>query len=276
MQTENRENREEGVILETPPPASQPKQPTQRLHWAFTWNNYTKSDIETLETLFNQLCDKYCFQEEVGEKTGTPHLQGQISLKKAMRWSEFGLPKQIQWKKTEKLTNSYMYCCKAKTRAGGIFYKNYSVPEEQELELISYEEMYPWELVILDNLKTKPSTRTVNWYWSEKGDVGKSSFCKYLVAKHKAILIDGGKKGDIMHHMITQKLHGIVVVDISRDEGNKTSYGSLESIKNGMLFSGKYEGGQKLFNSPHLYVFANNPPNLKKMSPDRWNVINID
>ena len=49
----------------------------------------------------------------------------------------------------------------------------------------------------------------------------------------------------------------------------------LEQIKNGMIYSGKYEGGQCLFESPHIVIFANSKPEIENMSIDRWNIKEI-
>jgi len=66
-----------------------------------------------------------------------------------------------------------------------------------------------------------------------------------------------------------------VIFDVPRDNGNKISYKSVESIKNGMIYSPKYESKYKLFNSPHIIIFANEPPQLEKLSIDRWVVKEI-
>jgi hypothetical protein len=53
------------------------------------------------------------------------------------------------------------------------------------------------------------------------------------------------------------------------------NYGAIEQIKNGLLFSGKYEGGQCVFNQPHVIVFANAEPKEEQMSMDRWDIREI-
>lgn len=249
------------------------KQPNQCMHWCFTWNNYCKQDIETLETLFKHLCHKYCFQEETGQE-GTPHLQGVISLKKRARWSEFGLPKQIHWEKCINVTASYLYCSKFETRTGQVFAYNYDVPKTLKLITPSYW----WQLEILNLLKTEPDDRKVYWYWSHAGGVGKSSFAKYLVARHNCLFFEEGKKADIMKLIFDAPESRLerIVIDVPRDNGSNVSYKSIEAIKNGMIYSSKYEGGYKLFNSPHLIVFANEPPQIERLSEDRWVIKRID
>ena len=258
-----------GGNTKIPPKSSQAH---QLLHWCFTFNNYVPEDIETLETLFKHLCHKYCFQEETGAE-GTQHLQGVISLKKRMRWTEFGLPKQIHWEGCKSLTKAYLYCSKLDTRTGQVFSFNYKCPKPLKLITPSYD----WQLEILDIIKQEPDERKVHWYWSVEGGVGKSQFAKYLVAKHKAIFFEEGKKADIMKLVFDTDMDccDLIIVDVPRDNGNNVSYKSIESIKNGMIYSSKYEGGYKLFNSPHLIVFANKPPETERLSADRWVITQI-
>lgn len=260
-----------------PPPSlnHNKKQCNQLIHWCFTWNNYTIEDIETLETLFGHLAHKYCFQREIGEKTGTKHLQGVVSLKKAMRWTEFGLPPAIHWEKAQHVTKAYLYASKDSTREVGTrpHTLNYSVPEE--LDLITPNKQ--WQVDIINLCNQKPNPRTVHWYWESTGGVGKSSFTKYMVAKHNAIFFEQGKHSDIMHLVAQTNMEKtkIVIIDVPRDNGNMVSYKAIEAIKNGMIFSGKYETKTKLFNSPHVIIFANEPPDEDRLSKDRWHIVNI-
>ncbi len=53
-------------------------------------------------------------------------------------------------------------------------------------------------------------------------------------------------------------------------------YSGLPQSKNGVLFSPKYESGQKIFKPPHVFVFANYEPDQTKLSADRWNIVQLD
>lgn len=50
---------------------------------------------------------------------------------------------------------------------------------------------------------------------------------------------------------------------------------ALESLKDMCFFSGKFKGGMICGPCPHLFVFANEPPDYMKMSMDRWKVAKI-
>lgn len=257
-------NRDGGVILE---PAIT-KQTIQRLYWSFTYNNYER--IEILETTFKRMCDWYVFQEEIGE-SGTPHLQGTLCLKKKARLSELKcINLKIHWEPTKCVKSSIAYCTKKETAQGKIYYHNVDIPEELEID-----EPYGWQTQVLEIISTKPDKRTIHWFWEPTGGIGKTTLCKYLVVKHNALMLTG--KSNDMYHMIAKypEKRKLFVIDIPRSSSDYINYGAIEQIKNGLIFSGKYEGNQLVFNCPHVIVFANEPPNIHQMSIDRWNITRL-
>jgi len=247
-------------------------QPPQLMKWFFTFNNYEKEDINILTEKFQEICVKYCFQEEVGEKTGTPHLQGNIWLKKSMRWSEFGLSPKIQWKKTRNEEAAYRYCTKRETAIGVPYLYGFPKP------IKTIEELYPWQKSIEDLFFTEPDGRTCNWYYDTEGGKGKSSFCKYMYIKHKAITIQGGKLADIMNIIfnLDMDIVNMLIIDVPRNNLNNVSYSAIECILNGMITNTKFETGVKVFNPPHVVIFSNYLPDRTKLSEDRWNIVELE
>lgn len=267
-------DRDGGDGNSNPSPPSQSKQQLQLKNWSFTLNNYTPDHIEII---FNKLKDfhkteKFVFQEETGE-SGTPHLQGNVVLKKKGRWSEFKLPKEIHWTATRNAEAAWKYCMKAESRTGKIF----TYGGEQPLKLIT--EMRPWQQTILDIIMTEPDDRTVNWIYDEQGGQGKTQLIKYLIHHHEAILCNGGKASDMINVVFNayqnkKQIH-VVLFSLTRPEGNRISTAALESIKDGCICNTKYETGSVIFNSPHVFVFANLPPDRTTLTDDRWNIIDI-
>lgn len=239
------------------------KQATRKTFYTFTLYNY-----ESVEEEFNRqlkgICKKYLYGHEICPSTNRPHLQGFIALKKAMRITELDLigKPHLECCKGDESSN-IRYCSKENNNV-----IKYGYPKE--LKLITPNLW--WQLEILDIIKEEPNDRAVYWYWSKRGGVGKSQFCKYMVAVHNCVFIDEGKKSDIMFSIMEADMDicSTVIFDVPRDNGNKISYKSVESIKNGMIYSPKYESKYKLFNSPHIIIFANEPPQLEKLSSDRW------
>ncbi len=243
------------------------------LHWFLTWNNYTTEDVERLIMFCNEFCSKYDFGEEIGE-SGTPHLQGQITLKRKRRLTFMKkLDCRIHWEKTKSVYHAIDYTKKE----GGKHYTNVSNTVFFFDEFINVK-WYKWQEEVIRIITGEPDNRTVNWFWEENGGIGKSFLTKYLVIRFNALIVDG-KKADVFHQIAKRREEDInidiVIVDIPRSAFNNLSYQALECIKNGLISSGKYEGGQYVFKSPHVVVLANSPPDEEKLSKDRWNIVEI-
>lgn len=266
----------DGNTNHQPPAIKAPKRPNQLKYWCFTYNNYKVEDLETLETKFKEICVVYCFQQEKGEN-GTPHLQGAIHLKKEMRWSEFGLPDGIHWEPMRDQKGAFEYCRKEDTRDGKVF-TNMKIPEPPE-PLVVITALREWQKQVVTWFDESADDRTINWIWEETGGVGKSVLAKYLYDNKNVVFISGGRTQDIMmaikeHKVIDSKT--IVVFNIPRAHKKKISYESLEMIKDGLIFSSKYEVSARRFNAPHILVFANFPPDkIDTLSLDRFKEYNI-
>lgn len=258
-------------------PPSQTKQGNQLKQWFMTWNNYPENAVEILEAKFKPLCDKYAFQKEVGEQ-GTPHIQGTFWLKKKMRWTEFDLPKQIWWKKTKSWSASVKYCVKTATSVGEPYVFGFTIP--RELKVLSHDQLYDWQIDIVNLVKSEPNERHIHWFWEATGNVGKSTFVKYLCYHYKALLVSG--KGSDMKFLIVKyrEKYGdyptCIIWDIPRTAENFISYTGMEEVKNGCFASTKYECEMVLMNCPHMLCFANFEPDCEKVSADRWVIKNLD
>jgi len=62
-------------------------------------------------------------------------------------------------------------------------------------------------------------------------------------------------------------------VDVPRSKGEHLQYSFLECVKDGLLFSTKYESVMKQFDPPHVFVFMNEEPDQKALSEDRYHYI---
>lgn len=248
------------------------KQSIQLTKYCFTYNNYKKEEIETILSMLKPICKKFVFQEEVGAN-GTPHLQGSIWLNTKMRTSQFGLPKQIHWEKMRNEKACIAYCQKSETAIGKPYlFGKFPTPIKIIEELKDW--MKPIEALTLE----EPDDRIINWYWEGVGGIGKSQFTKYMIVKHKCLFLSGGKMADIMNLVFNQDMDECrtIIFDIPRANMGSISYAALESIKNGMICNTKYETGVKIFNPPHIIVFANFPPSqIEKLSEDRWNIVEL-
>lgn len=58
--------------------------------------------------------------------------------------------------------------------------------------------------------------------------------------------------------------------------GGGVCYQALEALKDGIMYSGKYEGGLCVFDTLHVVVFSNEGPKDGMLSEDRVNLIRLD
>lgn len=246
-------------------------------NYIFTLNNYQQSSIENILKYFNDQKSQYIFQEEIGE-SGTPHLQGCVFFKNKI---SFNTLKQVMPRahieKCYKKKASIEYCSKAETAIGKV-YTNIKL-KEKLIDPLENKTYHNWQQEIIDIISKTPDDRTINWFYDYTGNIGKTSFCKHLCMKHnQECLYLSGKGNDIKYavkEFIENNNLKIALFDYSRTQENYISYQSIEEIKNGIFFSGKYEGKMCIFNNPHIICFANYPPDEDKLSKDRWYIKDI-
>lgn len=254
----------------TKPPSSRP---AASKFWCFTWNNYPNDYLAQLAQILER--SQWIMGEEVGE-SGTPHIQGYIEFPDKVRPLGYkGTPKQIHWEKARgTCAENVAYCSKE----GKV--NPHSTLKPPRAIKFPVMDLW-WELEIIDILANEPDDRTIHWYWSESGNMGKTTFTKYLAVKHNACIL-AGKGADVRNGALTWKKDkgaypDVCVFPIPRSHNSEyISYEAIENVKDACFYSGKYEGGTVADACPHLIVFANSAPDETKMSDDRWHVVNID
>ena len=64
---------------------------------------------------------------------------------------------------------------------------------------------------------------------------------------------------------------GCVLMNLPRSyDSSFLSYPALECVKDMLFFSGKYGSAMVNGPPPHVMIFANEPPDVTKLSRDRW------
>ena len=245
--------------------------PSAKYKYDFVINNWSQLEFNDLCQTLDKIAKKAIIGSEVGEK-GTPHLQGYISLLKKERIATLRVRPGLQRASFRKCRNEEAlieYCQKD----GVVLYrKGFPLP----IRVIT--ELYPWQKEIEDLYLTEPDNRSIHWYWEPDGNVGKSAFVKYMIVKYKALYCDGGKKSDLINLVFNSNMDECkcVIWDLPRGTKGNISYATLECVKNGMVCNTKYETGTKVFNPPHIFVFANFPPDdVSQLSSDRWKIRRI-
>jgi len=175
--------------------------------------------------------------------------------------------------RTRDVHSSVKYCTDAEKRTGRLWTIGFSIPEER-LRLVPEDNLYGWQQDLLRELQGEPSPRTVIWYTDLIGGCGKTELCRRVLRTHRDSLYLSSAAGKDMLHQVVKSPYDprIVLINLSRQAEGAFSYASVEAIKDGLCFSGKYEGGTRLFPTPHIVVFSNWHPDETKLSADRWDI----
>jgi len=236
--------------------------------WIITLKKEQDSTAEFLSQELRVFCKKFTFQLEKGEESGYLHWQIFISLKTKEYFKTVKnlFPSTAHIEACRNGWQASAYCSKSETRVEGPY-------DENSVFLKTISNLYPWQERIRLMCLKEPDDRTINWVWEPEGNKGKTSFCKYMYLNYKATILGNGAFKDIAQALSDSPK--IVMFNITRDLEDRFNYSAVEAIKDGMVFSGKYESRMKVFNSPHIFIFANFEPKVDKMSLDRWNLIRI-
>jgi len=253
--------------------SSPSKQISPAKRWCFTLNNYTSNDIDAFK--FHSSKYKKCIiGEEVGE-SGTPHLQGYIYFNTKLRPLSLFKDLGAHFEKARgSCLDNFKYCSK---EGKVCFSCGFPKPLKP---LACDNNLYPWQMPLDKLAETDPNDREIIWVCGSDGNEGKTTFCKYLHRRYGAICL-GGKSADMKNGIIEYiKENGnppdFIVINLPRSfNSDYLSYTGLEEVKDMFFYSGKYEGGMVDGNSPHLWIFSNEMPDIDKCSRDRWSLYHI-
>ena len=146
-------------------------------------------------------------------------------------------------------------------------------------------EFKPWQLSILEEVEI-PTKRKIIWVVGKSCGEGKTWLQNYIEYKYGNRRVVSGislqtKSGHIAHALTK---HPLATADIflfnipkSVDTSTEINYEMLESIKDGKLFSSKYDSQRIKVNTPNIVmVFSNDEPNTSKLAKDRWKLFFVE
>ena len=128
------------------------------------------------------------------------------------------------------------------------------------------EALYAWQHQMFTYLENEPHDRQIIWIYDEEGNSGKTSFANHLITHNNFKVFSNARSADIALAWNGEN----VIFDYSRSQAEHLNYQILEDIKNGRVFSGKYNSTTKFYKPPHVICLANFKPDLNKLSLDRW------
>lgn len=246
----------------------------QSRKWVFTLNNPDIEGDTFMERLKAHPMKAILFQKEVGE-SGTPHFQGCFTLTSPQRFKT--VVKYVdRWhlEQCKSWDDSLVYCSKATGRIGGPWAFGCDVPEEDYT--FKLDVLRPWQEEVIKIINEVPDDRSIHWFYDAVGGKGKTCLAKHICFNHKPCIYVQGKSADIKSAIAVLKVKPrIVLFGLPRSLEEFVSYEAIESCKDGIFFSGKYESGMVLMKPPHVIIFANFMPDTSKLSADRWIIHNL-
>lgn len=277
--------------------------------WILTINNPTEDDNRTLDELVDSDKTKDVIGQYESGENETVHIQVMINWKNPIVFDTVKeLFPRAHIEPTRNLVDAALYCMKEETRIDnealtwrkitspailkvtqntetqaqeGVVKRQIAADVEDPLEGM---ELKWWQKEIVDLYHTKPNKRSIYWYWSREGGVGKSEMIEHLFYNYDDIIIITGSSRDAKYAVKAwcesvkwKRSPKMIIYDIARNQdSDRISYQAIEDMKNGVKACTKYESCNYMTARPHVIVFANQLPDYNKMSQDRWIVENID
>lgn len=144
------------------------------------------------------------------------------------------------------------------------------IRDQVPLRPVDQHPLREWQTSLLKILGNEPSRRHIIFLVDLKGNTGKSWFADWYSIEHPpAQVLEPGKKADMAYALAGDSR--VLFMDCPRSkQGDFIQYDFLEAVKNGRVFSGKYESSLKSIGPCHVVVGTNEYPDMTKLSEDRY------
>ena len=270
--------------------------PYRGRRWAITIHGHEQQDFDKLVKFFNtDEVECACIAKEWGKYRIHPHWQIYLEFFERVNNIKTKLSailghdnSHIEAAKGTKQANiKYLHATEKHYEMGMIEYaKNIGeVPKNYRAKTVEFWRSFkprPFQQSIIDIAKGEPDKRYIYWIYETIGNTGKSILIEYLCIFHGAIAT-GGRAADMKYAVaryqeLTHHDPVVICLNLARSASfTKATTLSVEELKDGVFFSGKYESTNYLaFNKPHIFIFANKKPDKRLFSSDRWRVFTIN
>lgn len=140
-------------------------------------------------------------------------------------------------------------------------------------EVIELHELKEWQATLGVDLAKTPDNRQIIFIVDRDGNAGKSWYARYYRSLNfkDVQILKPGKYADMAYEL--KERVRVLFLDCPRAKQTEyIQYDFLESIKDGEVFSPKYESRMKRLDPCHVVVLMNEDPDMTKLSLDRFDV----
>ncbi|AXQ66359.1 MAG: replication-associated protein [Cressdnaviricota sp.] len=240
-------------------------------------------DVEAVKSYLKQVAKKWTFQKEKGQ-SGYLHFQGRLSLKVKKRINELKANFPIHWSITSSSnTGNMFYVSKEDTREAG----PWSDTDREVYIPVQYRQfvnsLLPFQKTILD---MPVDWRTINLIVDTIGNNGKSVTASIGELCYNGVDLPFCNDGNMLVQTVCDILHGseerhpgAFFLDLPRAIPKVHMAGfftACEQIKKGKVWDCRYKYKSWWFDSPNMFVFTNEIPDLSYLSHDRWKLWEIN
>jgi Putative viral replication protein len=160
------------------------------------------------------------------------------------------------------------------------FTREFLLDYKENIPIPDHADLYPWQQELKTDLESPPDARKIIFMVGTEGNNGKSWFAKYYRQLHPetTVVMRPAKKSDMAYHLPDDEPYTrVLFMDCARGATKDSDniayiYPFLEELKDGCVFSPKYESMQKEFPPLHVVVFMNNMPDDTMLSRDRYDI----
>lgn len=255
------------------------------------WLNDNSYDLVGFVGFIRTLFKMWVFQKECCPSTGTLHFQGRGSLMKKKRWGE--LKALIAEHNVSNLkvfpssnpsqVHDIFYMMKLDTRQEGPWdNRSWKDPPYIPRQYRGIEQkLYPFQKQIIESKKDF-EYRHVNLVFDQKGNSGKTTLAALGSLVHGGFDIPVVADTEKLMYTVCNKLRdagcrepGLMFLDLPRAALHSEKKWSefltcIELIKKGYTYDLRNHFKDWWFDSPQVWVFTNNLPEIHLLSPDRW------
>lgn len=148
------------------------------------------------------------------------------------------------------------------------------IEDHRKVADVRFFPLYVWQARLWHDIHREPDSRQIVFIVDPVGNSGKSWFagyCESVMAADSVQILNPAKRADLAHALNADIK--VFFLDAPRcKNGEFIQYDFLEQLKDGRVFSTKYESRLKRLNPVHVVVLMNEHPNMQSLSADRYDV----